>query len=133
MSFQQGQAPPQQGGQRTGFSALPQGAQQALTGVLGVVIVAAIVFGFSFFLSTTTGKVLFFESTKTLTFALLLLGIVAYAFMWIKVSIATNPTVFELAVPAVGLAIYYAAVLIFSYVWAFVVSGSAAVINMTLN
>ena len=133
MSFQQGQAPPQQGGQRTGFSALPQGAQQALTGVLGVVIVAAIVFGFSFFLSTTTGKVLFFESTKTLTFALLLLGIVAYAFMWIKVSIATNPTVFELAVPAVGLAIYYAAVLIFSYVWAFAVCGSAAVIYMTVK
>jgi len=98
-----------------------------------VAIVAAIVFGFSFFLSTATGKVLFFESTKTLTFALLLLGIVAYAFMWIKVSISTNPTVFELAVPAVGLAIYYGAVLIFSYVWAFAVSGSAAVINMTLN
>jgi hypothetical protein len=53
--------------------------------------------------------------------------------MWIKVSISTNPTVFELAVPAVGLAIYYGAVLIFSYVWAFAVSGSAAVINMTLN
>jgi hypothetical protein len=64
MSFQ-GQTPPQQqGGQRTGFSSLPEGAKQALTGVLGVAIVAAIVFGFSFFLSTATGKVLFFERQK---------------------------------------------------------------------
>ena len=131
MSYQQ--QSPTQGNSRTGFSTLPEGAKQALTGVLGVAIVAAIVFGFSFFLSTTTGKVLFFESTKTLTFALLLLGIIAYAYMWVKVSISTNPTIFELAVPAVGLAVYYTAILLFSYVWSFAVSGSAAVINMTLN
>lgn len=131
MSYQQ--QSPAQGGSRTGFSTLPEGAKQAFTGVLGVAIVAAIVFGFSYFLGTATGKVLFFESTKTLTFALLLLGIIAYAFMWVKVSISTNPTVFELAVPAVGLAVYYAAILLFSYVWSFAVSGAASVINMTLN
>ena len=131
MSYQQ--QSPTQGNSRTGFSTLPEGAKQAFTGVLGVAIVAAIVFGFSYFLGTSTGKVLFFESTKTLTFALLLLGIIAYAFMWVKVSISTNPTIFELAVPAVGLAVYYTAILLFSYVWSFAVSGSAAVINMTLN
>jgi hypothetical protein len=73
MSFQGQHRHNNKAGNVTGFSSLPEGAKQALTGVLGVAIVAAIVFGFSFFLSTATGKVLFFESTKTLTFALLLL------------------------------------------------------------
>ena len=65
MSFQ-GQTPPQQGGQRTGFSSLPEGAKQALTGVMGVVIVAAIVFGVSFFLATQQERYCFLKAQKRL-------------------------------------------------------------------
>lgn len=126
----QPQQPRSSGG---GFSSLPQGAQQAITGVLGIGIVAALVFCTAMFLGSSTGKTIFFESTKTLIFALLMIGIFAYAFMWAKVSISTSPSLFELAVPAVGLAVYFAAILVFSYVWSFAVSGAASVINMTLN
>ena len=126
----QQQTPPRSSG--GGFSALPQGAQQALTGIAGLAIVAAIVFGFAAFLGSPTGKQLFFESMKSMIIALAFLGLIAYAFMWVKVSISTNPTLYELAVPVCGLIAYYAALLVFSYVVAFAVSGMAAVINMTL-
>ena len=111
---------------------MPQGMQQAITGISGLVIVTAIVFGFAAFLGSPTGKQLFFESMKSMIIALAFLGLIAYAFMWVKVSISTNPTLYELAVPVCGLIAYYAALLVFSYVVAFAVSGMAAVINMTL-
>ena len=132
MSYQQQQSPTQ-GNSRTGFSTLPEGAQQAFTGVLGVAIVAIMIFSFSYFLGTGTGKQILFESTKTVTLALIFFGLMIFGFMWIRVSVSKSPSLIEMAIPIVGLLVWFSAIAIYPKAWAFAVSGSAAVINMTLN
>ena len=133
MSFQQGQTPPQQGGQRTGFSSLPEGAKQALTGIIGVGVIIAAVCSIAYFFGTGTGKTILFETVKQMTLFFLLVGIAAFAFMWVRLSVSTNPSSLEMAVAVGGLIVYEIAIGTLAWVWAFVVSGSAAVINMTLN
>jgi len=133
MSFQ-GQTPPQQqGGQRTGFSSLPQAAQRTLITIFGIIAITAILFGFAAFLGSATGKQLFFETSKTVIIVFALFGLIAYAFMWLNVSQSTNPTPYELAVPIVGAIAYYAILFLVPMGVAYAVSGMAAVINMTLN
>jgi len=134
MSFQQGQTPPQQqGGQRTGFSALPQTIQQAITGVFGVGVLFAAILGLAAFMSSTTGKVALFETIKLVSIVSTFVCVIIYLFMWIRVSMSATPSVIEMAIPIVGLGVAFGAIALSMWVVTYTVSYSAAVINMTLN